>query len=84
MAIIYTSLVEGESVDVPRDVDGQKIKVAQKVHAGIKAVIGRRVELVLPPDQVVDLATKMLGKLAPGSLDKDRAKTLLQVVKALS
>jgi hypothetical protein len=84
MAIIYTTLVEGESVDTRVGPDGRKIKVAQTARGGIKAVVGRRVELVLDPDQVVDLAMKMLGKLAPGSLHRDRANTLLQIVKALT
>ncbi len=81
---IYTRLVEGEPVDTRRGEEGYQIKVAQKALGGIKAAVGRRVELVLDPSQVLELAKEMLGKLPARSVGKRQANELLAVVKAIT
>jgi hypothetical protein len=48
------------------------------------AAVRKRVELVLDAAQVVELATKMLGKLPAHSLGKGEAKELLAFMKALT
>ena len=81
---IYTRLVEGEPVDTRRGEEGYQINVAQRALGGIKSAVGRRVELVLDPAQVVELTKRMLSKLPARSIGKGQAKELLEVVKAIT
>ena len=83
--MIFTQLTEGgDPVDTRHGEDGYRIKIVQRATSGIKAAVGRRVELVLDSDQVVELAKGMLSKLPAHSLGKGQAKELLQIVRALT